>query len=132
MIIEPFNKQASDAKRPIYACMMRLGGGMSGHRDFVVRRDRAVHADEIRRSAGRRLAAPLIAAGLIVAGEFALQSDSAQTAQAPRARPQPALEAPAFVRPSKPSLNIPDIRVSRQIQIGSTASSPASPATARP
>ena len=91
---------------------------MSGHREFVVRQDRTVHADEIRRSAGRRLAAPLIAAGLIVAGEFALQPDSTETAHAPRAWPQPALEAPAFVRPSRPSLNIPDIRASGRIRIG--------------
>ncbi len=88
------------------------------HRDFVVRRDCAVHADGIRRNAGRRLAAPLIAAGLIVAGEFALQPGSKQTEHAVRATPKPAVDAPAFVRPSTPSLNVPDIRVSRPIRIG--------------
>ena len=84
----------------------------------MIRRHGAAYADEIRRSAGRRLAAPLIAAGLIVAGEFALQPDSTKTEHAPRATPQRAFDAPAFVRPSRPSLNIPDIHVSRPIRIG--------------
>jgi hypothetical protein len=87
---------------------------MSAHHDFMIRRHGAAYADEIRRSAGRRLAAPLIAAGLIVAGEFALQPDSTKTEHARRVTPQPAF-APAFVRPS---LNIPEIHVSRPIRIG--------------
>ncbi len=91
---------------------------MTGDRDFVVRRDRAAYADDIRRHAGRRLAAPLIAAGLIVAGEFALQPDSAKLEHAPRVTPQPTFDAPAFVRPSRPSLNMPGIHVGRPIRIG--------------
>ena len=91
---------------------------MLGHRDFMGRRDGLVYADEIRQSAGRRLAAPLIVAGLIVAGEFALLPDSTKTQQPRRATPQPPVDAPAFVRPSRPSLNIPDIRVSAPTRIG--------------
>jgi hypothetical protein len=91
---------------------------MSAHRDIVVRRDRAVYAQEVWRNAGLRLAAPLIAAGLIAAAEFALQPDAAQTEYAPRTTMQPALEAPAFVRPPSPSLNIPDIRVNSPVRIG--------------
>jgi hypothetical protein len=91
---------------------------MARHRDVVLLGDRAVYAQEIWRNAGLRLAAPLIAAGLIVAAEFALQRDTAQTEYAPRTTTQPALEAPAFVRPPRPSLNIPDIRVNRPVRIG--------------
>ena len=60
----------------------------------------------------------LIAAGLIVAGEFALQPNSAKMEHAPRATPQQTFDAPAFVRPSRPSLNMPGIHVGRPIRIG--------------
>jgi hypothetical protein len=88
---------------------------MSKDRQWIVRREgagRAVDADEIRRSFGRRFALPLIAASLIALAEIAMTRPSEKATSEPRATPEPTINAPAFVRPSAPS---PDVLIGPRV-----------------
>ena len=86
-----------------------------GRRYETLDRRTGVDGDEIRRTWGPRIAAPLIVASLIAVAEVSLSWPSADQDGRPRAASEPVIDAPAFVRPPKPS---PDVPIRPRIRIG--------------